>query len=104
METPTHINGATLDVHYPSPTGSDTFVASSSMHRLERPIHLGACAPLSSSPWTLQSIADRLSRVSAASRRAFACRLAKEPTFHGPPRRGPRSIEPKVSSILEEHL
>jgi hypothetical protein len=61
VETPTHINGATLDVHYPSPTGSDTFVASSSIHRLERPMHLGACAPLSSSPWTLQSIADRLS-------------------------------------------
>jgi hypothetical protein len=24
VETPTHINGATLDVHYPIPAGSDT--------------------------------------------------------------------------------
>jgi len=61
VETPTHINGATLDVHYPDPTGSDTFVVSSSIYRLERPIHRSACAPLPSSPWTFQSIADRLS-------------------------------------------
>jgi hypothetical protein len=74
------------------------------IHRLERPIHPGACAPLPSSLWTFQSIADLLSHGSAANRLACASRLAKGHFDLDPPRRGPRSAEPKVSSILEEHL
>jgi hypothetical protein len=78
VETPTHINGATLDVHYPIPAGSDTL-----------------CRKLVDSP---------AGETDASGRIRAAPELALEPTLHAPPRRGSRSIEPKVSSILEEHL
>jgi hypothetical protein len=83
------LRGATLDVHYPAPIGSDTFFREIVDPPVGGPIHPSACAPLPSSLWTFQSVADLLSRVSAAFQRAFARCLAKGLFYPVPPRRGP---------------
>jgi len=78
-------------------------VASSWMHRLESPIHPGACAPFPSPPWTFQSIASLLSRgrlppnllsQAVQQRGRFPRSPAKRSAIH----------RAKVSSIREEHL
>jgi len=80
---------ATLDVHYPAPFGSDTFfreIVDPPVGETDTSERLHAVAELT---LDFQSIADLLSRMSAACRHAFARRLVKGLFYRVPPRRGP---------------
>ena len=98
------LRGATLDVHYPAPIGSDTFfreIVDPPVGETDTSERLRAVAEL-----TLDFSVHRGPAFAGVRglRLAFARRRVEGLFCHVPPRRGPRSAEPKVSSIREEYL